>query len=178
MRASMADVPYTTIKGRLTTWRMRLSYASLDDFMPAAQEQLVMAKLPHNEAGQLIQVGALVCGAGRCQGRALRHHPPSPPFAQKLCAAGAQHLHRVLYSRRLPGLAAAPAAAQGEPACGARPRDTPPIPSRLRCAAQASVQAREDAAAFDVSRLVDFSERVLLECPAAQLTPLVREPGR
>ncbi len=40
------------------------------------------------------------------------------------------------------------------------------------------MQAREDAAVFDVSRLVDFSERVLLECPAAQLTPLVREPGR
>lgn len=43
---------------------------------------------------------------------------------------------------------------------------------------QAAVQAREDSAQFDVSRLVDFSERLLLECPAAQLTPLVREPGR
>jgi hypothetical protein len=38
--------------------------------------------------------------------------------------------------------------------------------------------AREDAARFDSSRLVDFAERLLWEGPAAQLTPLVREPGR
>lgn len=34
-----------------------------------------------------------------------------------------------------------------------------------------------DAAAFDLSRLVDFSERVLWVGPATQLTPLVRERG-
>ncbi|CAD7696355.1 unnamed protein product [Ostreobium quekettii] len=37
---------------------------------------------------------------------------------------------------------------------------------------------REDAASFDTSRLVDFSERILYEGPATQLTPLVREPGK
>lgn len=42
----------------------------------------------------------------------------------------------------------------------------------------ASVKAREDAAAFDTSRLVEFSERLLWEGPVLQLSPLVREPGR
>ncbi len=34
------------------------------------------------------------------------------------------------------------------------------------------------AAAFDTSRLVDFTERVQISLAAAQLTPLVRESGR
>jgi hypothetical protein len=42
----------------------------------------------------------------------------------------------------------------------------------------ASVKAREDAAAFDTSRLVEFSERLLWEGPVLGLSPLVREPGR
>lgn len=42
----------------------------------------------------------------------------------------------------------------------------------------AAVKAREDAAAFDTSRLVEFSERLLWEGPVLQLSPLVREPGR
>jgi factor associated with neutral sphingomyelinase activation len=41
-----------------------------------------------------------------------------------------------------------------------------------------AVKAREDAAAFDTSRLVEFSERLVWEGPAVQLSPLVREPGR
>jgi factor associated with neutral sphingomyelinase activation len=42
----------------------------------------------------------------------------------------------------------------------------------------ASVKAREDASSFDTSRLVEFSERLVWEGPATQLSPLVREPGR
>jgi hypothetical protein len=42
----------------------------------------------------------------------------------------------------------------------------------------ASVKAREDASAFDTSRLVEFSERLLWEGPVLSLSPLVREPGR
>lgn len=42
----------------------------------------------------------------------------------------------------------------------------------------AAVKAREDAASFDSSRLVEFSERLVWEGPAMQLSPLVREPGR
>ena len=37
---------------------------------------------------------------------------------------------------------------------------------------------REDAATFDVSRLSDLSDRPLLSAPAAQVTLLLREPGR
>jgi factor associated with neutral sphingomyelinase activation len=40
------------------------------------------------------------------------------------------------------------------------------------------VRAREDAVSFDTSRLCDFSERVRLEVPAMQLTPLIRERGQ
>lgn len=43
---------------------------------------------------------------------------------------------------------------------------------------EAAARMREDAASFDSSRLADFSERLLWEGPAAQLTPLVREAGR
>lgn len=42
----------------------------------------------------------------------------------------------------------------------------------------ASVKACEDASAFDTSRLVEFSERLLWEGPVLGLSPLVREPGR
>lgn len=42
----------------------------------------------------------------------------------------------------------------------------------------AAVKSREDAASFDSSRLVEFSERLIWEGPALQLSPLVREPGR
>lgn len=43
-------------------------------------------------------------------------------------------------------------------------------------AAQAA--ARQDAMAFDTSRLVDFSERIVCSLPAAQVVPLTQEPGR
>ncbi|GJP36031.1 hypothetical protein CLOM_g20572 [Closterium sp. NIES-68] len=36
----------------------------------------------------------------------------------------------------------------------------------------------EASAPFDVSRLVDLSEHILLDCLASQVRPLVREPGR
>lgn len=39
------------------------------------------------------------------------------------------------------------------------------------------MQSQLQRLTFDSSRLVDFSERLLLECPAAQVTPLVREQG-
>lgn len=39
------------------------------------------------------------------------------------------------------------------------------------------MRRREDAACFDSSRLLDFSERVLFECVAVQLSPLVKERG-
>jgi len=41
-----------------------------------------------------------------------------------------------------------------------------------------AARAREEAATFDVSRLSDLSDRPLLSLPAAQVTLLLREPGR
>lgn len=46
MKANMADEPYTVIKGKTSTWVFTLAYAKLDSFMPLAQEQLVMSRLP------------------------------------------------------------------------------------------------------------------------------------
>ncbi|KAG6550710.1 hypothetical protein Mapa_007807 [Marchantia paleacea] len=43
---------------------------------------------------------------------------------------------------------------------------------------QNAAAQREAQAQFDISRLVDLSERIILDSPAAQVTPLVREPGR
>ncbi|XP_024362547.1 uncharacterized protein [Physcomitrium patens] len=43
---------------------------------------------------------------------------------------------------------------------------------------QNAAAQREAKAQFDKSRLVDLSEYVLLDLPAFQVTPLVREPGR
>ena len=51
------------------------------------------------------------------------------------------------------------------------------IASRLSLQ-DAAVKAREDATSFDTSRLVEYSERLVWEGPAVQLSPLVREPGR
>lgn len=53
-----------------------------------------------------------------------------------------------------------------------------PIVDDLQCmevsaCLQALAQARVEEAAFDASRLVDFSERLVFEGPAMQLTPLV-----
>ncbi|KAL3683862.1 hypothetical protein R1sor_001884 [Riccia sorocarpa] len=43
---------------------------------------------------------------------------------------------------------------------------------------QNTAAQREAKAQFDISRLVDLSEHIILDLPAAQVTPLVREPGR
>jgi factor associated with neutral sphingomyelinase activation len=53
------------------------------------------------------------------------------------------------------------------------------LPHWERLAAlQAAAAAREAGAGFDASRLADPSERPLLSLPAAQVTLLLREPGR
>ncbi len=50
--------------------------------------------------------------------------------------------------------------------------------SHIAPAMQALARERMAAAAFDTSRLVDFTERVQINLAATQLTPLVRESGR
>jgi factor associated with neutral sphingomyelinase activation len=49
MKANMADEPYVVEKGKPSTWLFTLTYAKLDSFMPLAQEQLVMSRLPAAE---------------------------------------------------------------------------------------------------------------------------------
>lgn len=49
MKANMAEEPYVVEKGRTSTWLFTLTYAKLDSFMPLAQEQLVMSRLPAAE---------------------------------------------------------------------------------------------------------------------------------
>ena len=43
---------------------------------------------------------------------------------------------------------------------------------------QAEKFVQADATAFDISRLVDFSEEIVCEEPAVQLSPLTLIPGR
>jgi factor associated with neutral sphingomyelinase activation len=49
MKANMADEPYVVEKGATSTWVFSLTYAKLDAFMPLAQEQLVISRLPTAE---------------------------------------------------------------------------------------------------------------------------------
>lgn len=46
MKPNMADVPYTVERNKQSTWVFTLTYAKLESFMPLAQEQLVMSRLP------------------------------------------------------------------------------------------------------------------------------------
>ena len=54
-----------------------------------------------------------------------------------------------------------------------------PIPADLSDVATWQLVAQQESAAtFDVSRIADLSEHIVANCLAAQVTPLVREPGR
>eukprot|EP00879_Flechtneria_rotunda_P012868 GHRR01013438.1.p1 GENE.GHRR01013438.1~~GHRR01013438.1.p1 ORF type:complete len:516 (+),score=142.44 GHRR01013438.1:507-2054(+) len=97
MKANMADAPYVVERNKSSSWGFTLTYARLDSFMPLAQEQLVISRLPT--------------------------------------------LERLVLQ-------------------------------------DAARRSREDAAQFDSSRLVEFSEVLMWEGPAVQLSPLIREPGR
>ena len=48
----------------------------------------------------------------------------------------------------------------------------------LPAAVQVGARLRASEAAFDHSRLIDFSEQIQYDAPAVQLTPLVQEGGR
>lgn len=50
MKPNMTDAPYEVLRGLdNVTWAFGLSYAKLDAFMPLAQEQLVLSRLPAAE---------------------------------------------------------------------------------------------------------------------------------
>jgi hypothetical protein len=76
MKANGADEPYVVERhgggsGSSTVWRFSLTYARLDDFMPLAQEQLVISRLPARERcewlGVACQWGVPVGGACGCK---------------------------------------------------------------------------------------------------------------
>jgi hypothetical protein len=46
MKPNTADVPYVVERQQPSTWLFVLTYAKLDSFMPLAQEQLVISRLP------------------------------------------------------------------------------------------------------------------------------------
>jgi hypothetical protein len=48
-KANNRDEPYVVEKGSTSSWLFRLTYAQLDAFMPLAQEQLVISRLPAAE---------------------------------------------------------------------------------------------------------------------------------
>lgn len=61
---------------------------------------------------------------------------------------------------------------------GKRARHHPPGSSRPPAPAQDFAKQQAQATGFDYRRLTDeFQERVLLECRARQVTPLIKQPG-
>ncbi|KAK9828528.1 hypothetical protein WJX72_000603 [[Myrmecia] bisecta] len=55
MKANMADAPYAFEKHKLTSWVFKLSYASTDQFMPLAHQQLAASRLPYAERDEALQ---------------------------------------------------------------------------------------------------------------------------
>eukprot|EP00775_Hariotina_reticulata_P008774 gene8774-8953_t len=56
--AGSADVPYVVERNCTSTWHFSLTYAKLDSFMPLAQEQLVISRLPTADRLSLLAASA------------------------------------------------------------------------------------------------------------------------
>jgi hypothetical protein len=67
MKEACADAPYHFMKGDLTVWYFSLAYDTMEGFMPLAQEQLALSRLPAQDAEEMAKVA---------------HHGyrPLPPF--------------------------------------------------------------------------------------------------
>lgn len=61
MKANTADAPYVVQKGVLTHWQFALTYATVDQFLVMAHEQLAASRLPYADRKQELQVHALCC---------------------------------------------------------------------------------------------------------------------
>ena len=59
MKANTADAPYVVQKGCLTHWQFTLTYASVDQFLVMAHEQLAASRLPYADRKEALQVHAL-----------------------------------------------------------------------------------------------------------------------
>ena len=56
MKANNADAPYTIQKGALTHWQFTLAYATVDQFLIMAHEQLAASRLPYADKKEALQV--------------------------------------------------------------------------------------------------------------------------
>lgn len=52
----MADAPYVVQKGSLTSWQFTLTYATVDQFLVMAHEQLGASRLPYADRKEALQV--------------------------------------------------------------------------------------------------------------------------
>ena len=74
MKANTADAPYVVEKGSLTDWQFTLAYATVDQFLVMAHEQLAASRLPYADRKEALQVSKnadapgpqvlLICSAG------------------------------------------------------------------------------------------------------------------
>lgn len=69
MKANTADAPYVVQKGALTNWQFSLTYATVDQFLVMAHEQLAASRLPYADRKQALQVPCLCL-------REPDNHPP------------------------------------------------------------------------------------------------------
>ena len=152
MKANMADAAYVVDRARTTTWRFDMVYVPAGVVVPLLHRYLSASRLPYAERASTLQVLRACSGHlqfCRSQSSACKL---SEPLSHVLCRL---HWHSMdCITCHVPALTACIALSQT--AC-----------------LQALAQARMEEAAFDASRLVDFSERPVFEGPATQLTPLV-----
>lgn len=57
MKPNAADVPYVTEKAKASRWQFKLPYATMDAFMPLANEQLAAGRLSDAERDAYFEVG-------------------------------------------------------------------------------------------------------------------------
>ena len=55
MKANTADAPYIVQKGALTHWQFTLTYATVDQVLVMAQEQLAASRLPYADRKEALQ---------------------------------------------------------------------------------------------------------------------------
>ena len=56
MKANTADAPYVIQKGAPTHWQFNLTYATVDQFLIMAHEQLAASRLPYADRKEALQV--------------------------------------------------------------------------------------------------------------------------
>ncbi|DBA77988.1 hypothetical protein WJX77_012160 [Trebouxia sp. C0004] len=58
MKANTADAPYVIQRGAPTHWQFNLTYATVDQFLVMAHEQLAASRLPYADRKEALQAGA------------------------------------------------------------------------------------------------------------------------